>query len=489
VLLDLGLPDVPGVEICRRMKSEPDTADIAVIHMSAQVVDAGTKVDGFDGGADAYISHPVAPEELVAVVRAVLRTREAERKARRNAEELRQTQAKLGWVLSLLQDKNAALQALVHASPLGIITLNEEGIVNTWNPAAEAMFGWTADEVLGRPAPIIDEKNGESAAGLYEGAGANVIGHETWRRRKDGSMVEVSVSVAPLRDVNDRRRGFMVLVEDISAKKRTQERLLMAETAAANSRLAGALAHEINNPLETLTNALFLLRTSVSGETGRKFLRMATEAVDRIAQLTRHMVGLHYETNVPGPVRIDAVLDEVLAMFTTQLREKRLAIDKRFGCAAEVQAFGGEMRHVFAYLIGNAVDSSRADGQIVISTAARRAWRDKRQEGVRVMIVDSGAGISHEKLKQIAEPFYNTSRDDRGIGLALWVARNVLQKHGGYLRVRSRTRKGHSGTAIMVFIPTGRISETTPNRDTRKTTRRREPGAQDPRAGVRQQPR
>src|SRR5512146_732634 len=164
VLLDVRLPDILGFEVCRKIKSDPRTRSLPVIITSASFVGPDARVAGLEGGADAYLAQPISGEELVATVRAVLRTRKAELEAQRHAREAQKARDQLALALTELEENKRTLEAYFEASPLAIVVCNLDGVIIGWNSAAGKMFGWTREEALGRKAAFITQDRETDAA-------------------------------------------------------------------------------------------------------------------------------------------------------------------------------------------------------------------------------------------------------------------------------------------------------------------------------------
>jgi signal transduction histidine kinase len=145
-------------------------------------------------------------------------------------------------------------------------------------------------------------------------------------------------------------------------------------------------------------------------------------------------------------------LEQVLHLYLPRLKAKQIEIEKKYDARAEITGFSGELRQLFSNLIINAIDAMGEGGRLFVRVSHSHEWTNNRRPGVRITIADSGAGIRPADLAHIFEPFY-TTKTDAGTGLGLWLSYGIVQKHGGSIRVRSRTAPGHSGTIFSLFLP------------------------------------
>lgn len=246
------------------------------------------------------------------------------------------------------------------------------------------------------------------------------------------------------------------LVREQAAKEaqlQAQEVLRESEKLAATGRLAATIAHEINNPLESLTNLLYLIESDQSlSDSARQFVSAAAQEVRRTAHITKQMLAFHRQSATPVNISLSEVLDNVVELYAAKIEQGGITIHKQYDTAATVQGYSGEVRQVFANVLGNAIEAIGQRGVIRLHTFASREWSNSRRSGVRVVIADNGVGISPENRKRLFEPFM-TTKGERGTGLGLWVSSGIVQKHEGSIRVRSSTRPGRSGTCFSIFLP------------------------------------
>jgi len=270
--------------------------------------------------------------------------------------------------------------------------------------------------------------------------------------REDGTHVFLSVSCAPVREREGRIIAAVLTFFDLTHRKGAEEVLRSTEKLAAAGRLAASLAHEINNPLESLTNMFYLLNQDPTlGDKARQYANMANAELERVTHMTKNMLSLYRESQSPVDLKICEVLDSVLELYGPTIRSGKVTVEKRYDSAGEIQGFPGEMRQVFANLIANALEALGGEGTLKLHVLASRDLRNPKASGVRVFVADSGSGIPAERQRRIFEPFF-TTKGEKGTGLGLWIAQGIVRKHKGYIRVRSTTQPGRSGTCFSIFL-------------------------------------
>jgi two-component system NtrC family sensor kinase len=219
-------------------------------------------------------------------------------------------------------------------------------------------------------------------------------------------------------------------------------------------RLAASIAHEINNPLESVMNLLFLLGEEKSlPPTVMSYLALAQRELDRVAQISRQTLKFSRETTGPVPVRIEELLEEVLSLYGRRMMEKNLRVERQYDCGEEAIVYPGEMRQVLSNLVTNAIEASSLRGRLRLRVRCTRSWSDPQVRGIRVSVADTGSGITPEVQRRLGEPFF-TTKGQRGTGLGLWVTRSIIQRYGGEMQLRSSVHPDRHGTVFTIFLPT-----------------------------------
>jgi two-component system, NtrC family, sensor kinase len=222
---------------------------------------------------------------------------------------------------------------------------------------------------------------------------------------------------------------------------------------ATIGQLAGSIAHEINNPLESVTNLLFLVENEKGlPQPARDYLALARKELDRVVQISKQTLNFYRESPIPVRVRLGALLDDVLVLYSRRIAEKHLEVVRDFVGDEPVGVFPGEIRQVFSNLIVNAIEASADRGKLHLRLRKSRDWRDPGVTGVRVTIADEGVGSPAKLRSHVGEPFF-TTKGEAGTGLGIWVTRSIIMSYGGNLLLRSSTGRRH-GTAFTLFLPT-----------------------------------
>jgi signal transduction histidine kinase len=270
--------------------------------------------------------------------------------------------------------------------------------------------------------------------------------------RKDGERIEVSLTLSPVFDQIGRIVGVASISRDISQQKRVEKALHTSERLASVGRLAATIAHEINNPLEAVTNLVFLAQNSSNENDAKLFLEQAQQELARVALLTKQTLGFYRENKGARELTLGELVVPLVSVFSARARNKQISIDTDFRQNPTLVGIPGEIRQLFANLLNNSIDAVRDRGRILIRISEAREARGKLRPGVRLTVCDNGPGIPQEIRRKLFEPFFTTKRDV-GTGLGLWVISNILRNHEGSIRVRSSTQSERSWTVFSVFLP------------------------------------
>ena len=352
------------------------------------------------------------------------------------------------------EETRRRLAAIVESSDDAIVGKDLNGIVMSWNPGAERMFGYSANEMIGRPiTTIIPLELREDEQRILEtiGRGERVEHFETVRLTKSGERIDVSLTVSPVKDYSGKVIGAAKTARDITQQKKTEQALRMTERLASVGRMAATVAHEINNPLEAVTNLVFLAKGCAARNDVREYLNTIDEELNRISQITKQTLGFYRETIAPSAVRVGEMLTPVISLLSMRLRNKEIEIRPEIREDPEIYAVAGEIRQLIANLLNNSIDAVNSGGLIRIRIDANRLI-GHIPNGVRITIADSGRGIPPSDRSKLFEPFFTTKKDV-GTGLGLWVCTNIVQRHHGSIRVKTSAKPGRSWTVFSVFLP------------------------------------
>ena len=267
------------------------------------------------------------------------------------------------------------------------------------------------------------------------------------RRASDGEYRWHMVTVVPMEDENSEMQGWVGCATDIEDQKRKESVLITSEKLAATGRLAASIAHEINNPLEAISNLLYLLGSQEHfSPDGRRYLEMAEHELMRAAQITKQTLGFYRENSGPARFSLSDLINEVLVLYQGKLKHKDVEVSLWGFDGAQVVATRGEVRQVFANLVGNAIDAVAHGGRITLTL---RKALSQRAPGWEIAVQDNGTGIDPHIIDKIFQPFFTTKKSV-GTGLGLWVCREIIEKHGGRITASS---EGGQGSVFSVFLP------------------------------------
>ncbi len=256
----------------------------------------------------------------------------------------------------------------------------------------------------------------------------------------------------PRRDADGTVSGIIVLGVDVTESKRAELALMQTEKLAAVGRLASSIAHEINNPLESVTNLLYLARETAIDPQAREYLHIADRELRRVSVIANQTLRFHRQSSKPKPVTCDELIDSALNVYQGRLLNSQVQVEQRNRAVRPVICFDGEIRQVLSNLIGNAIDAMHpGGGRLLMRTRDGVHWKTGRR-GLIITVADTGSGMSAKTAQKIFEPFF-TTKDIAGTGLGLWVSHEIVERHGGALTVRSSQHPNHSGTVFTLFLP------------------------------------
>jgi signal transduction histidine kinase len=258
----------------------------------------------------------------------------------------------------------------------------------------------------------------------------------------------VSTVQASLRS---RRRQYQIR-DYLAQRRKTEEALLRSEKLAVAGRLAASIAHEINNPLASVTNLLYLIGTSSDMEEAKIYAATATDELARVSEIAIHTLKFFRQLSKPTSVYLTELVDSALVLYQARLISARVTVQKDFRACPPITAMAGELRQVIVNMVGNALDAMRGGGTLNIRIDRGREYSNGSRPGMRLTIADSGAGIAPEIKSRLFEPFVS-SKGDTGTGLGLWVSSEIIRKHGGTIRFKSSSSPPSTGTVFSIFLP------------------------------------
>ncbi len=277
----------------------------------------------------------------------------------------------------------------------------------------------------------------------------------------DGGFRWFLVRAIPLADEFGKVDRWFGTCTDIHDQKLSEEALRRTEKLAATGRLAASIAHEINNPLESVTNLLYLIEMNVrSDDATHEYTVTAQKELDRVAQISKKTLAFYRESTNAAEVDLCSLVDEVADIYSVRLTRKKIQLQVERQCESKPHGLAGELRQVISNLVTNAIDASPEDTMIRVRIRDAHRWDETGARGVRVTVADRGHGIPEALQTDLFKPFV-TTKGQMGTGLGLWLSHSIVERHGGKLRLRSSTGHGtsahgaarKSGTAFSFFVP------------------------------------
>jgi two-component system, NtrC family, sensor kinase len=450
VLMDVSMPEVDGFELADAIRQHPRFQRTAIIFISGVHLTDFDKIQGYKRGAVDYIPVPVVPEVLRAKVGIfvdlhrkthMLETlnRELERRVEERTADLRRSEADFRIRADLLDIASEA-----------IMVRDMNDAIQYWNRGAENLYGWGREEVIGRNIhSVLSTVFPVSRADINE----SLRQHNSWQgnliqKKKTGE----EIIVACRKTVNRERNAVLEVGRDITAELRSEEALRETEKLAAMGRVAGIIAHEINNPLEAITNIFYLLRNHPSlNSEAQTFAEMAELELQRVSHITRQTLSFYRESKQPVQIFVSELLDDVLELHHRSFETNRIEIRRNYAAAPPVTGFPVELRQVFLNLIGNAIQAMPMGGKLGISVHESTDWT-RNLAGTVVSILDTGNGIQPEDVPRLFQPFFST-KSTKGTGLGLWISKGIIQKYNGRISCRSFRSRSGCVTSFRVFLP------------------------------------
>jgi PAS domain S-box-containing protein len=370
------------------------------------------------------------------------------------------------------------LRATLTSIGESVVVCDEDGRIELLNTAAQRLSGWTQAAASHRHLelvfPLVDEMTNEpigptefttAAADLAaaDGQGTETAPVSAILVRSDGTEFNVERSEAPIYDRAGYLTGSVIVISDVTERRRTEAALLQSEKLAVAGRLAATIAHEIHNPLDSVVNLLYMMKQGTSQEEREEFVDMAQSELARVTNISRAMLGMHRESRIPIELDISGVMQSVLVLLERSIGKMGIAIHTRLEPEAFAPGYPAELRQVFTNLLTNAAEASEPGTTIEVEvyrqeSNAHAVVDTPTVPGVIVSITDHGTGIAPEILSDLFRPFF-TTKGERGSGLGLWISKGIIEKHAGTISVAStvatpKSPKAH-GTTFTIFLPRG----------------------------------
>jgi two-component system cell cycle sensor histidine kinase/response regulator CckA len=451
VISDHGMPAFSGTEALLIVREH--APDVPFIFVSGSIGE-DVAVAAMRAGAQDYVMKGNI-RRLAPAIGRELKESESRRRERITEEQLRST--------------GELLRSVFAASPLAIIATNLDGLVTLWNPAAERLFGWTRDEVIGRENPVVPPQARESieARRALAKQGEAFTDVEARRLKKDGKLVDVAVTIAATHDGAGRPDGVTVVYQDLTERKQLQAQFLQAQKMEAVGRLAGGVAHDFNNLLTVITSYADLLSaTDAPAGTWREDLQEITRAAEAATGLTRQLLSFSRQRVIePKVLDLNTVVTGATKLAGRLLGANIQMIVQLDPQTGAVKVDAGHIEQIVMNLAVNARDAMPRGGRLTITThrvSAHEAHSGDPTDApaiayARLAVTDTGTGMDEATQLRIFEPFFTTKATDKGTGLGLATVYGLVKQYEGLVRVHSVIGKG---TTFELFIPVAR--NTTP---------------------------
>jgi PAS domain S-box-containing protein len=399
-------------------------------------------------GNVSLLERPIRPITLVSAVRSALR-------ARSRQYEIRDHLVQLTDVTAALAKSEQRYRSLVRAAASLVWIADAEGHASSRESDWRTFTGQSPEEYLQSgwiSAVHSDDMDGVQKVWGNAIESRHVFDCEFRLKRTDGAFRLVHLRGVPVMAPDGTLQEWVGTCTDIQDQRAMEHALRNAEKFAIAGKLAGTIAHDINNPLESVTNLVYLVATMAKDEEVRGYAQSAQKELARISELTRQTLNFYRYSTKAEPVEVRELVQGVLRLLSKRIEDKQIVVDVKFSKAKPVRCYVSEMRQVIANIATNAIDAMSEGGRLQVRAGLRTDWKVGHGFGVRVLIADTGCGMSAEVRQRIFEPFFST-KQEKGNGLGLWISSEMLRKNNGRIAVKSRTLTGKSGTVFSIFLP------------------------------------
>ncbi len=366
--------------------------------------------------------------------------------------------------LQQLQRRNAELSASQHLllttlESIGdaVISCDAAGTVLFMNAVAQKLTQWPLAEAANRPLgailKLVNEHTHQPIANILEEvrrSQTRQLASQSLLVARDGTEYSVDHTTCPVQNDGDTPQGMVVVFRDVTELRHAEANLIANEKLAVTGRLAASIAHEIHNPLDSVANLHFLLASEHDSGKRSEYLTLAQQELGRTLQISRAMLSLYRESQVPVQVNLEELISSVLLLLDRKMKDQGIVVEQSYTHPTEVQGFPGELRQVFTNLIANAAEAAGSRGRVRIQI--HPATPQDGRAGSLVEISDSGPGIAPHVEKKLFQPFI-TTKGERGTGLGLWVSLGIIQKHGGTVRITNNVHGELHGAIVRVYLP------------------------------------
>jgi len=393
------------------------------------------------------------PEEIDLVTAVALRCWESVERSR-ILHQLHQEREALLAKTAETERQRAEIETIYRTAPIGLALFDLDGYhYLRLNDRQAAFFGLKPEQIVGRRltemAPI---------EGLKELFNQVALGEPVINFPLEGTLVTDptdyrywTVSYFPVYGADGTIQAITAASLEVTAQKKAELALLQSEKLAIVGRLASSIAHEINNPLESVTNLLYLAEHSDTVAQSRQYIKTAEVELRRASAITSQTLRFHKQATNPQEISLTELVGGVLSVYQGRVANANVQINFRSRATRRVRCFEGEIRQVLANLINNALDAMPAGGKLYVRSHDATNWNNG-EKGASITIIDTGTGMTADTLERLFNPFF-TTKGITGTGLGLWVSKGIITRHRGTLSVRSSQSPTHRGTVFSLFLP------------------------------------
>ena len=410
-------------------------------------------------GSPILLERPIRTETLVSTLRAAVRARSRQYEVRDALVARDNALAELRKDRDDLRASEERFRRLIENASVCINISDTKGNISYGNPALLRLIGYTAKDVesgLVRwdqlTLPEFAEADRHATRQLL--ATGTCEPYQKAYRARDGRIIPLLVGMTMLPTASNVRPCDQVatFLTDITPQKQAESALVQSEKLAAVGRLAASISHEINNPLEAVTNLLYLIakEENLSAE-ARKNVSIAELELARVSQITTQTLRFHRQSTNPSETTPKELIESVVRLYQGRLTNSQIEIVHQDSVTEPITCYEGDIRQVLNNLVSNALDSMRTGGRLILRTRDCTFWRTGAR-GVRITIADTGIGMSADIRARIFDAFY-TTKGTNGTGLGLWISKGIIDKHHGSLRVKSSNRKPCTGSVFSLVLP------------------------------------
>ena len=434
VLTDVMMPRMDGFQLLKALREDQRTMLLPVIMLSARAGEE-SRVEGMEAGADDYLVKPFTARELMARVGAHLKMKQMREELRlRELKERRRAET-----------AEAEYSRILESISEGFIFVDRDWTIRYVNGVYARLAQTTPEDLIGKNLwQRFPEASDTQFAAAYRQA------------MEDQREVEIEDFYSPLDiwfhvHIYPTPDGLALFLANVTAQRKQRQALVVSEKLAAAGRLASTVAHEINNPLESVVNLLYLARNSTSPEQQEQYLDFAEREIGRVSHIARQTLGFYRETATLTRIPIQTVVETLLQVYQGKLRTKKITVTTDIDPELQITARGGELNQILSNLVTNAIDACSSGGQLRIE-AKSVSGGEAGLTAVEIIVTDNGIGISPQDIARVFEPFFTTKKDV-GTGLGLWVVKQIVEGSKGRVSIESSTDSENHGTSVKLYLP------------------------------------